>query len=83
MRAFGALRGFNIFGKSHFARNQRRQKRNKASQSGSQPLSSTSSTQVVIPLAQNLFISALLRMVAISVDDLFSPASARVPELYS
>lgn len=83
MRAFGALRGFNLFGKSHFARNQRRQNRSNASQSGGQPLSSTSNTQVVIPLAQNLFVSALLRVGSPILDNFFSPASARVPELYN
>ena len=77
MRAFGAFRGFNIFGKSHFARKQRRQKRNKASQSGGQPLSSTSSTQVVTLLAQNLIINAMLWMhcpVVDFLDNLFSPS---------
>ena len=76
MRAFGAMRGFNIFG-SHFARNHRRQKRNKASQSGGQPLSSTSNTQVVTPLAQNMFIRIMLWMRSLVVDlvvNLFSPS---------
>ena len=46
MRAFGALRGFNPFGKGHSPRSHRRQQRNKASQAGGQPLPSSSSTQV-------------------------------------
>lgn len=45
MRAFGALRGFNPFGKGHSPRSHRRQQRNKASQAGGQPLPSSSSTQ--------------------------------------
>ena len=47
MRVFGALRGFNPFGKGHLPRIHRRQQRNKASQAGGQPLPSGSSTQVL------------------------------------
>ncbi|KAL3142914.1 hypothetical protein ABBQ38_003201 [Trebouxia sp. C0009 RCD-2024] len=47
MRAFGAIKGFNIFGNGLFARNIRRQKRNKASQAGGQPQSSSSSIKLL------------------------------------
>ncbi len=46
MRAFGALRGFPFFGRNSFRRQQQRQRGNKASQAGGQPLSNGSSTTV-------------------------------------
>lgn len=75
MRAFGGLRGFKFFGKGIFGRNQRRQQRNKASQAGGQPNTTSTQFWLTHPVFKAAYTSGSLSLAGDLVAQLYSKQS--------